>query len=87
MRIARISIDRGLCIGSGQCILTAPGAFELDDEQKSTVIASADAQGPQGTDRTALDASVTDEMLHAAAAGCPVKAITLLDDDGVVIAP
>ena len=31
----RIEVDRGLCIGSGDCVDTAPGVFELDAEDKA----------------------------------------------------
>ena len=29
-----IEVDRGLCIGSGDCVDTAPDVFELDDEER-----------------------------------------------------
>ena len=34
----RIEVDRGLCIGSGDCVDTAPEVFELDPEDKARVI-------------------------------------------------
>ena len=34
----RIEVDRGLCIGSGDCVDTAPEVFELDEEDKARVI-------------------------------------------------
>ena len=30
-----IEVDRGLCIGSGDCVDSAPGVFELDSEDKA----------------------------------------------------
>ena len=34
----RIEVDRGLCIGSGDCVDTAPEVFALDGEDKAVVI-------------------------------------------------
>ena len=62
-----IEVDRGLCIGSGDCVDTAPDVFELDPEEKAVVI---DADG----------ASVDD--IVQAAANCPVSAITVVGEDG-----
>ncbi|MGW1200246.1 ferredoxin, partial [Streptomyces sp. NPDC002536] len=33
----RITIDSGVCIGSGQCTLTAPAVFDQDDDGYGTV--------------------------------------------------
>jgi ferredoxin len=62
-----IEVDRGLCIGSGDCVDTAPDVFELDSEEKAVVV------DPDG-------ASVDD--LVQAAANCPVSAITVVGEDG-----
>ena len=62
-----IEVDRGLCIGSGDCVDTAPDRFELDSEEKAVVI------DPDG-------ASVDD--IVQAAANCPVSAITVVGEDG-----
>ncbi len=71
-RIARVEIDRELCIGAGTCVTLAPDGFILDDEQKST-------RRPNST--------ATDEALLNAAKGCPVSAIRLYDEDGQLIFP
>lgn len=71
-RIARVEIDRELCIGAGTCVTLAPHGFVLDDEQKSTLIPGH---------------SATDEALLMAAKGCPVSAIRLYDEDGELIYP
>ena len=63
----RIEVDRGLCIGSGDCVETAPEVFELDSEDKARVI---DADG---TD--------TDTVIEAAG-NCPVTAIFVFGEDG-----
>jgi ferredoxin len=62
-----ITVDRALCIGSGDCVDTAPDVFQLDDEDKATVI------DPDG-------ASVDDVI--AAAGNCPVAAIFVVGESG-----
>jgi ferredoxin len=62
-----ISVDRALCIGSGDCVDTAPDVFQLDDEDKAVVV---DADG----------ASVDDVI--AAAGNCPVGAVFVVGEDG-----
>jgi ferredoxin len=59
-----IEIDRELCYGFGDCVNSAPGVFELDDEDKA-VLVDANAQ-PR-------------DDLIAAALDCPVNAITIRD--------
>jgi ferredoxin len=63
----RIEVDRSLCIGSGDCVDTAPDVFQLDEEDKATVV------DPDG-------ASV-DDILEAAQ-NCPVTAIFVAGEDG-----
>jgi ferredoxin len=62
-----ITVDRALCIGSGDCVDTAPNVFQLDEEDKAVVI------DPDG-------ASV-DEVIEAAG-NCPVSAIFVVGEDG-----
>jgi ferredoxin len=63
----RIVVDRALCIGSGDCVDTAPDVFELDDEDKAVVI------DPNG--------APLDDVLEAAG-NCPVTAIFVADETG-----
>jgi ferredoxin len=63
----RIEVDRALCIGSGDCVDTAPDVFELDAEDKARVI------DPDG--------APTDEVVDAAM-NCPVTAIFVFGEDG-----
>jgi ferredoxin len=63
----QITIDRSLCIGSGDCVDTAPDVFQLDDEDKAVVIDS--------------DGAPLDDVL-AAAGGCPVSAIFVIGEEG-----
>jgi ferredoxin len=62
-----ITVDRALCIGSGDCVDTAPDVFQLDDEDKAVVV------DPDG-------ASVDDVI--EAARNCPVSAIFVASEDG-----
>jgi ferredoxin len=62
-----IEVDRGLCIGSGDCVDTAPDVFQLDDEDKAVVV------DPDG--------APVDDVVQAAA-NCPVSAITVEGEEG-----
>jgi ferredoxin len=57
-----VQVDRERCIGSGNCVHFAPGAFALDDEGLSTVV---DADGAPL------------EQVEAAARQCPTEAIAV----------
>jgi ferredoxin len=63
----RIEVDRALCIGSGDCVETAPAVFELDGEDKAVVI------DPDG--------EPTDIVIEAAG-NCPVTAIFVYGEEG-----
>ncbi len=63
----RIEVDRALCIGSGDCVDTAPEVFELDAEDKARVI------DPDG--------APTDVVIEAAS-NCPVTAIFVYGESG-----
>ena len=67
MSEVQIRVDRALCIGSGDCVDTAPDVFELDDEDKAVVI------DPHG--------APLDDVLEAAG-NCPVTAIFVADESG-----
>ncbi|MER5557353.1 MULTISPECIES: ferredoxin [unclassified Streptomyces] len=62
----RIGIDTDVCIGAGQCALTAPGVFTQDDDGFSALLPGReDGAG--------------DPLVREAARVCPVQAITLDD--------
>jgi ferredoxin len=61
-----ITVNKTRCIGSGDCVETAPGVFQLDGDEKS------EAYNPTGA---------ADNVIIAAARSCPVKAITVVDQD------
>ena len=63
----RVSIDPGRCVGSGDCALTAPGAFEVDEDA--------------GQSRLLAGAEDTDSAeLQRAAYACPTQAISVLSE-------
>jgi len=62
-----ITVDRALCIGSGDCVDTAPDVFQLDDEDKAVVV------DPDG--------APVDDVVEAAR-NCPVSAIFVAGEDG-----
>ena len=67
MNRVEVTVDRALCIGSGDCVDTAPDVFQLDSEDKAIVV------DPDG-------ASVDDVI--EAARNCPVSAIFVAGEDG-----
>jgi ferredoxin len=61
---ARVTVDPGRCVGSGDCALTAPEAFEVDEDAAlARVLPGAEAANPA--------------VLQRAAYGCPTQAIAL----------
>lgn len=71
-RIAKIIVDRDLCIGAGSCAALAPDVFELDGEKKAVV------KNPKGAD---------DATIRLAAQSCPVFAILLANQKGEQLYP
>jgi ferredoxin len=61
----KVSVDQSVCREYANCIVEAPDVFDLDEENGKVV---ALIEEP--------DAALHDEV-RAAAASCPVKAITL----------
>jgi len=61
-----IVVDRELCMGSGMCIVYAPGTFAHDDETKAVVV------DPTGDP---IDA------VRNAVQACPTSAIRIENDD------
>jgi ferredoxin len=59
-----ISIDKDVCIGAGQCALSAPGVFTQDDDGFSELLPGREDGGG-------------DPMVREAARACPVGAITV----------
>jgi ferredoxin len=60
-----VSIDRDVCMGSGNCVYEAPGAFDLDEDQISFVVD--------------VNAAPEEQVLDAARK-CPTRAISVHRD-------
>ncbi|MGH9028339.1 MAG: ferredoxin [Acidimicrobiales bacterium] len=58
-----VHIDPDVCIGSGNCVYEAPGAFELGDDSVAFVVDPA---------------ASSEEKVIAAAQQCPSQAITVI---------
>ena len=66
-RTPTIAVDRELCMGSGMCIVYAPGTFAHDADTKAVVV---DARGdPAASIANAVQA-------------CPTSAISIVVDHG-----
>ena len=65
-----VTIDRDACMGSGQCVFGAPGAFDLDDDGISVVVDAAGAP---------------EEQVVAAGRRCPTHAIAVHRDGERVV--
>jgi len=61
-----VVVDREVCMGSGMCIVYAPGSFEHDDETKAVMI------DPPGDPI---------EAVRIAVEACPTGALRLVFDD------
>lgn len=70
--IAKIVVDRDLCIGAASCLAVGGAMYQLDGENKVIV-----------TDANAID----DATLIMSAESCPTKAILLFDKDGKQVFP
>jgi ferredoxin len=72
-KIHKVVVDRKLCISAATCIVIAPNAFELDNENIAVVNTNA--------------LETDDNTLLMAAQSCPTAAIILLDEKGKQIFP
>lgn len=71
-KIARIEVDRDLCIGAESCAIVAPDVFEMDSENKAVL-------------KTGY--TTDDQTILMSAQSCPVAAILLYDEEGNQIYP
>jgi len=86
--VAKMTVDRGLCIGAGSCISAVQGVFELDEENKAVMLLKGGAKTSDASAKGDLaNEGATDADLFAAAQSCPVLAILLHDADGNQIYP
>ena len=87
VRIAKIQIDRDLCIGAASCIAVTPGVFELDSENKAVILKNDGTTDTGPVEYGVLREAADHEMLLLAAQSCPTKAIILWDEEGNQIYP
>lgn len=72
-KIGRVEVDRDLCIGAESCVVVAPDAYYMDEENIAVVKEGA------------LD--VDFDTLMESAQACPVAAVILYDEAGKQIYP
>lgn len=61
----KVTVDTGLCIGSGTCAMTAPAVFGQDEERAVVVVLD---HAPPETERAAVELAVK---------SCPAAVIRL----------
>lgn len=87
-KIAKVTVDRNLCIGAASCVVIAGAVFELDSENKAVLKLKGGTKNSGPTERSALEDTTTDnETLILAAQSCPTKAIFLYDETGKQVYP
>jgi len=72
-KIGKVEVDRELCIGAESCVVVAPDAYYMDEENIAVVKEGA------------LD--VDYNTLMESAQACPVAAVILYDEAGKQIYP
>ena len=68
----KVVVNREKCIGAGSCIDIAPGIYQLDAHKKAVVI-----------NGEPFDIG----LLITSADVCPTLAISIYDDDGILLFP
>jgi ferredoxin len=64
----QVLADRSVCIGSGNCVLTAPRVFDQDDDEGLVVVLTPSAVAPADAD------AVRDAVAH-----CPSGALRVVE--------
>jgi ferredoxin len=87
-KVAKITVDRGLCIGAASCLAGAQGVYELDEENKAVMLLKGGAKTSDPTEKSALENdAISDADLLASAQSCPTMAILLHDEEGNQVYP
>ena len=87
-KIAKIKVDRKLCIGAASCIVAAMEVFELDDKNIAVMLLKNGVKKSGMTAKEKLEHSeIDDEILMMAAQSCPTRAILLYDEKGKRVYP
>lgn len=74
--MAKVKIDRDLCIGCGTCPTMCPKIFKLDEEGKSVVLKKGAEVGSQDW-VTAEELDDVFECAKNSADACPTRAILI----------
>jgi ferredoxin len=61
----RVRVDRELCLGTGQCVLTAPAVFDQDDDDGTALVLVETVESAQ------------EELIRRAVVACPAQAISV----------
>jgi ferredoxin len=72
MATLNVTVNQAKCIASEDCIEKAPAVFQLGTDGK------AEVYNPAGA---------ADNLILAAARGCPAKAIVVVDESGTQLFP
>jgi ferredoxin len=64
----KVTAHREVCIGSGNCVFSAPAVFDQDDDEGLVVVLTAQVD-PQEAD-----------AVHDAVAHCPSGALRIVED-------
>lgn len=87
-KVAKIVVNRDLCIGAATCVVNAPGVFELDGENKAVMKLQGGGKNSGPAERKTLeDGAVDDTTILNAANSCPTKAIQVYAEDGTLLNP
>lgn len=71
--IHKVKVIKEACVSAGTCVVIAPHAFSLNEEEIAVVLEGAE--------------KVDDNLLFKAAQSCPTQAIVLLDEKGNQLFP
>jgi len=87
-KVAKITVDRGLCIGAASCLSAVQGVYELDEENKAVMLLKEGAKTSDPTAKADLENdAASDADLLASAQSCPTMAIILHDEEGNQVYP
>ncbi|HVQ94927.1 MAG TPA: ferredoxin [Mycobacteriales bacterium] len=63
----KVIIDPDKCCGYGECVATAPGLFEIGDDNRAHLLRDGELSGPDA------------ELARDASYSCPVEAIDIAE--------
>ncbi len=87
-KIAKLRIDRDLCIGAASCVVVYGEVFEMDDENKAVMRLKSGDTTSELVHVSELNVEhIDDETLLLAAQSCPTLAIFLYDAEGNQVYP